>query len=437
MTPQNPNVGGYDPTQQTSYSGVERGAPAGPATPQSPSLPHTKDSLEGAPVAGQPQPIPKPDSPQLPIPTMKAKKLMATDQALKVGIIAKGEQTKALTKAAVAKGEQAAAATKAAGTTGVAGAGKVSGPAEAGGVARAGGIAGATGAPGASGVTNPWLSNPSFLGAFLEVMLKLLSVRSETRFNEAESRSTIRDMVYKMGQDNANINAILKNKEAGEQFTQAISSFVTGTLQGVQALSSISSSKAEAQRISDEGEIGKDIRKTENDLSDLKNKLEGAVPGKPVVDASSGNMKAAKAQFAANVAAYDTRLDAFKQSDPGKELMRDIKSAEGRLQRLGEAQYTEVNRIASSIDSRTQSKYDALKSFVQSASSMTIALSKAEQAEIEKQKGMTDALLQMLNKLDDSMTKEKDEAAQEVGKIIQAIIQMSQDNQRAHQLGRG
>lgn len=70
---------------------------------------------------------------------------------------------------------------------------------------------------------NPWLKYPNRIGALMVAMLELITIQSNSRFNEAQMQMNLNQGMFKLGLANADLAKKLRDMQADQEFMKAIS----------------------------------------------------------------------------------------------------------------------------------------------------------------------------------------------------------------------
>lgn len=250
---------------------------------------------------------------------------------------------------------------------------------------------------------NPWLNSPSFLAKFMTVMLEVLDLQTELHFDEAQIEAQTRGFMYDLGKGNAEIAKALKQSEAHEQLVQAATSFTSAAVAGGQAFSSVQ-------------EKGAATKQVHQEITDLKAKKDAIKPIDPPVVA--GHAPPAAADIA-------TLTPAQK---------KEVAKLDTLIQQKEATETTDIHRITEHATQITQQKGQVLTHTVQGAGNLASASLKEEQGELQKQKELQEALMQMYRAHGEGAKSSKEGAIGSVDKAVELIARMFADTVRAHQL---
>jgi len=267
---------------------------------------------------------------------------------------------------------------------------------------------------------NPWMSNPSFLGAFLATMFELLKNLSTGRFLEAQKKLDLGTALFKLGMQNADIAKELKEMAASKEFAQAVNSFLSAGVNVIHAASMVKM-KGEAEREAKANPAFGDKEQTK-----ITERIE-----------ANTQKKAQQDKIATDLVAGPTKEEISAAKKQSAKFEKLIEEDQGKLDKLKYEQRSEMRESLRSKEQQYQAGAEAMKQTSQGAVQVYNGLVTLQEGDAEKKKAANETIIQMFNKVDDGVNKTKDDMQAQIDKITQQITQTSSETVRAHQVGRG
>ena len=284
---------------------------------------------------------------------------------------------------------------------------------------------------------NPWLKNKNLLGALLQVSFEVLNNIRDAQFNETEMKRNVEEKMFSLGMENADLAKAMKDKAAVKEFVRAGTSFVNAAIGIIQfGVTSATSNKAEKEM---KGKI--DVQETK--VKNLENQ-------KALVDTP----QKADALFLQDTNTYinnntDPRTNAPplpndpnlpKRADPKYDPLSydaDINLEKKKLNNLKVKETANVYKLREEYSTQVRTGFDAVNKVFSGGSDIWTGILTKQEGVMEKDKARNETMIQMFNKLSDSINKSKDDFQSQFDKTTQQLIQMIADINKAHMLGRG
>lgn len=264
--------------------------------------------------------------------------------------------------------------------------------------------------------SNPWLAYPSNIGTIYAILLELANNMSKVRFSEALVKLLVEEKAFKMGMENADLAEKLKIIAADKEFLRAIGSLL-GAATSLYQLKAMAGLQGQAKLDRDNlnTETGQKIKDKRIEITQMEQAAAVPKAGEPLPT----DKKALK-ELVANTASPQAKEDIKKQQD--------------LLQKMEQEHQQEYRETLTRQTDEIRYKGDFLKGISQGVVEIASSLYTRKEGELEKDKARNEALMQIFHKLDDSVSKSKDDAQAQLDKILQQIAQYSSETTRAHQL---
>lgn len=273
---------------------------------------------------------------------------------------------------------------------------------------------------------NPWLSQSSHLASLAKVMYEIIALQSEIRLDEGQLDAQIRDMIFDMAIDNAEVAKTLKNKEAQEQFIQAATSFTSA---GVSVAQGLKLTQNRGQAIN---KVDGEINAVKTDQTNKVAAITDRINRQGLVAAHD------PASFIPKTPAEVTAMLKDPAQDPGKLITKqeraDYNQLSSQLESMTRERQTNIYRTQSSLDQGTQSSADVVKQTSSGIGSIMSALIKQEQGKLEQEKQTREGLIQSFNKYNDGVSKAKEDAKSTIKEVLDSLVRSIADVVRAHQM---
>ena len=314
-----------------------------------------KDQLAKSPGSTQPPKTPPIDAPELPIPTLKA------------------------VRVASVKREIAQNAAKNTSKTG-------SSPIE----------------------TNSWMAHPSWMVAFMNKNMDLVSLVSQTRYEESQRKQQAELHMAIFGIETANVSKEEKLAQASKEKLAALGHALGAGTACIQLVST-PGARGKAQERTKKSEIGK----LKTDEKNILTKMEQD-KGLMAADGTATTLK---------LEDLTDPADQAKIADQRKKVAKLEKEERSEFSRNLQEETTKLDLTKRIFDGSANGAIEIAKSMVSEYES-TLA----------KQRGLNDVLLQSLTRTNDGNNKAKDDDLSTINKIYDQMKQTSEQNQRTFQL---
>jgi hypothetical protein len=263
---------------------------------------------------------------------------------------------------------------------------------------------------------NVWISNPSYMGAFLAKFWDLLNTLRDTRFTEAQTDQMANKFLLELGRETANYAKELRDLASNKEFIRAMGSFASSAVSAVQIGATIGS-KGKVLAEDKKSDLNTQIQTKKSELKDLD----------PATKNLTGN-DANAPQAAQNLQAQTTPDDATKKQMTEKR--KEIAELEGEQRR------TIQDNIRMENESIRQ-RGELFNHVIQGCTGVVSALYEKQAGGVEKAKTINETLSQLFSKLDDGAKKAKDDLQSQIDRIIQQLVQTSSENTKSHLVSRG
>ncbi len=263
--------------------------------------------------------------------------------------------------------------------------------------------------------SNPAYTGKNYLGILMIKYGDYLDNVSKTRLNESKLEQTIQEFKFKLGIENANFAKTLKDFAAQKEFIAAIGHYVNAAVSFIQIGASVH------QRGAAKREAAKSV---EAEKQGPQKKLDDLTAERDALQGQTGD-------FAAGSPEEQQQLTRIADKD--KEIALAQKDLNLIKHKEDKAYKWELQQREKTVDNLFQ----AFKGLTDGATRFASGLVTLEEGKLEKAKGVNEALLQVLSKLDDDLRKSRDELLGQLDKFFQGLGQLVSDSVRAHLVGRG
>gem|GEM_PF-5885355 len=119
---------------------------------------------------------------------------------------------------------------------------------------------------------NPWMANPSHLGAFIAVMFEVQKVLSEVKSHEAVSNLLLNLKIFDLGMENANLSKEQKDTAASKEMAQAITQVGSAIVSFTQASTMLKDKGEIIKKANEHPDFGEQkVTPLQTEINSLKN----------------------------------------------------------------------------------------------------------------------------------------------------------------------
>lgn len=271
---------------------------------------------------------------------------------------------------------------------------------------------------------NPWMKNPNNGVQVLSALKEMARVLSETRFTEKVKKIETDVKVFEGGQLQAELSQKLKQQEANEKYIQAFTHVFNAAMAvhqckttlgdkgaaKVDAEEKFKSEKqplvAELNKLNNVDKDGNEIKPPLGPIAGSRAKAELDEMGmKPVTDADPANLMA---DWDAKKLAFDKTWD-----EKINKAQAAVSTVDAKISQYCQTEITQKNQL-------NQHKHEFIKSCVQSAEAIALAVLALEKGKLEHKKGLTDTDMNFLRSIAESASRGADEG--KVKEVLDALV---------------
>jgi len=252
---------------------------------------------------------------------------------------------------------------------------------------------------------NPWMQNPSQVGALAVAMVDFLTVLSKSRFNESKMKQTLDQAIYQLGKENADLAKALKMKEADKQFTEAWGEIGKGII----GITEIYVMSAQRQSLKDknEAESKEELDAEKKELTRLENQAKTNTP--TAATDKNGSLDVNDLQTKGPKAEADAEA---------------INKQKAKIKQVEQRSYDRFNEESRYQTTITETQFRVATNFLSGAIMMQSATITQQLGGMEKAKAMNDAVMQMWNKILETVNKDREDSANQFDKTLQLMTQI-------------
>lgn len=274
---------------------------------------------------------------------------------------------------------------------------------------------------------NDWLKFPNSIGKLNIALIELQNNMSKTRFQEAKMKMQIEAEMFKLGMENAEFAKMLKDTAAQKELIKAVSSFV----QAATHLYQIGNLAQERGRVQEQV-FGKDNNKIVNfDDDSFKNSVEFQNLPQASKDIKIQEREIRKLENSEGIKVTDKAAQNKKELDDlvknKPEVHKQIEEQKKKLQTMQEKQWRDFNDEYQKSTSINENKSRLLLGVTEGIVGVVSSFYTQHEGQLEKLRAINETLQQFWSKLDDSISKSKDDSAQLIDKIMQTMIQLNSE----------